>query len=225
MIMKKHLFAMVCMAVSLWSCSNDDAPVVGGPENGKVSAEAQAALFQLYPNATDVNWSVKGEYVVADFNMAATRAAAGEYAAWFDNAGRWYMTTDSEILFDQLPAEVKTAFGESEYSAWTVDEVERIQRNGLEDVYVIEVKNTVDGVATEIDLYYSKDGVLVKKLVDMDEDYDYSDYIPVAPAAGVDAFLKANFPNARILDIDREDNMTEVEILDGKVVRDRKSVV
>ena len=27
--MKKHLFAMVCMAVSLWSCSNDDAPVVG----------------------------------------------------------------------------------------------------------------------------------------------------------------------------------------------------
>ena len=89
MIMKKHLFAMVCMAVSLWSCSNDDAPVVGGPENGKVSAEAQAALFQLYPNATDVNWSVKGEYVVADFNMAATRAAAGEYAAWFDNAGRW----------------------------------------------------------------------------------------------------------------------------------------
>ena len=215
MIMKKHLFAMVCMAVSLWSCSNDDAPVVGGPENGKVSAEAQAALFQLYPNATDVNWSVKGEYVVADFNMAATRAAAGEYAAWFDNAGRWYMTTDSEILFDQLPAEVKTAFGESEYSAWTVDEVERIQRNGLEDVYVIEVKNTVGGVATEIDLYYSKDGVLVKKLVDMDEDYDYSDYIPVAPAAGVDAFLKANFPNARILDIDREDNMTEVEILLG----------
>ena len=98
---------MVCMAVSLWSCSNDDAPVVGGPENGKVSAEAQAALFQLYPNATDVNWSVKGEYVVADFNMAVTRAAAGEYAAWFDNAGRWYMTTDSEILFDQLPAEVK----------------------------------------------------------------------------------------------------------------------
>ena len=74
-------------------------------------------MFKLYPNATDVNWSVKGEYVVADFNMAVTRAAAGEYAAWFDNAGRWYMTTDSEILFDQLPAEVKTAFGESEYSA------------------------------------------------------------------------------------------------------------
>ena len=101
-----------------------------------------------------VTWRpVSYTHLVADFNMAATRAAAGEYAAWFDNAGRWYMTTDSEILFDQVPAEVKTACGESEYSAWTVDEVERIQRNGLEDVYVIEVKNTVDGVATEIDLY------------------------------------------------------------------------
>ena len=33
MIMKKHLFAMVCMAVEFdGSCSNDaDAPVVGGP--------------------------------------------------------------------------------------------------------------------------------------------------------------------------------------------------
>lgn len=78
----------------------------------------------------------------------------------------------------------------------------------------------MDGVETEIDLYYSKDGVLVKKLVDADNDYDYGDYIPAAPVEGVEAFLKANFPNARILDIDREDNMTEVEILDGQVVRE-----
>ena len=71
MIMKKHLFAMVCMAVSLWSCSNDDAPVVGGPENGKVSAEAQAALFQLYPNATDVNWSKRISLSVVMYHRPA----------------------------------------------------------------------------------------------------------------------------------------------------------
>ena len=130
------------------------------------------------------------------------------------------MTTDSEILFEQLPEEVKAAFRAGEYSAWTIDEVERVQRNGAEEVYVIEVKNKVDGVETEIDLYYSKDGVLVKKLVDADNDYDYGDYIPAVPVEGVEAFLKANFPNARILDIDREDNMTEVEILDGQVVRE-----
>ena len=89
------------------------------------------------------------------------------------------MTTDSEILFEQLPEEVKAAFRAGEYSAWTIDEVERVQRNGAEEVYVIEVKNKVDGVETEIDLYYSKDGVLVKKLVDADNDYDYGDYIPL----------------------------------------------
>ena len=65
------------------------------------------------------------------------------------------MTTDSEILFEQLPEEVKAAFRAGEYSAWTIDEVERVQRNGAEEVYVIEVKNKVDGVETEIDLYYS----------------------------------------------------------------------
>ena len=46
MIMKKHLFAMVCMAVSLWSCSNDDAPVVGGPENGTAPAEYSRTATQ-----------------------------------------------------------------------------------------------------------------------------------------------------------------------------------
>lgn len=50
------------------------------------------------------------------------------------------MTTDSEILFEQLPDEVKAAFRAGEYSAWTIDEVERVQRNGAEEVYVIEVK-------------------------------------------------------------------------------------
>mgnify|MGYP000793493627 CR=1 FL=1 len=217
--MKRKMFAIACVAIGMWSCSNDDVPATGNPEDDKVSAEVRAALLERYPHATDVKWTVKGDYVVADFNLSAS-SAAGEYAAWFDNGGRWYMTTDSEILFEQLPEEVKAAFRAGEYSAWTIDEVERVQRNGAEEVYVIEVKNKVDGVETEIDLYYSKDGVLVKKLVDADNDYDYGDYIPAAPVEGVEAFLKANFPNARILDIDREDNMTEVEILDGQVVRE-----
>ena len=129
------------------------------------------------------------------------------------------MTTDSEILFEQLPEEVKAAFRAGEYSAWTIDEVERVQRNGAEEVYVIEVKNKVDGVETEIDLYYSKDGVLVKKLVDADNDYDYGDYIPAVPVEGVEAFLKANFPNARILDIDRRSEERRV----GKECRSRWS--
>lgn len=217
--MKRKMFAIACVAIGMWSCSNDDVPATGNPEDDKVSAEVRAALLERYPHATDVKWTVKGDYVVADFNLSAS-SAAGEYAAWFDNGGRWYMTTDSEILFEQLPEEVKAAFRAGEYSAWTIDEVERVQRNGAEEVYVIEVKNKVDGVETEIDLYYSKDGVLVKKLVDADNDYDYGDYIPAAPVEGVEAFLKANFPNARILDIDRENNMTEVEILDGQVVRE-----
>ena len=161
--MKRKMFAIACVAIGMWSCSNDDVPATGNPEDDKVSAEVRAALLERYPHATDVKWTVKGDYVVADFNLSAS-SAAGEYAAWFDNGGRWYMTTDSEILFEQLPEEVKAAFRAGEYSAWTIDEVERVQRNGAEEVYVIEVKNKVDGVETEIDLYYSKDGVLVKKL-------------------------------------------------------------
>ena len=97
--MKRKMFAIACVAIGMWSCSNDDVPATGNPEDDKVSAEVQAALLERYPHATDVKWTVKGDYVVADFNLSAS-SAAGEYAAWFDNGGRWYMTTDSEILFE-----------------------------------------------------------------------------------------------------------------------------
>ena len=62
---------MVCMAVSLWSYSNDDAPVVGGPENSAGDCRGATADVSALSNATDVNWSVKGEYNCGGF-MAAT---------------------------------------------------------------------------------------------------------------------------------------------------------
>lgn len=48
----------------------------------------------------------------------------------------------------------------------------------------------------------------------------YEDFIPSQPSSSVDAYVKEHYPSARILDIDREKGVTEVEILDGTVCRE-----
>lgn len=207
--MKRHFLSMMmiaCMTLIGASCTdNDDDPAVSN-----VSKEA---LYDLYPDASNVTWSVKGNYAVADFSADTSR-----YTAWLDNAGNWYMT-ESDMLFEQLPQAVKEAFNSSEYATWKVDDVDKIFREGAETVYVIEAESMQNGVKTEIDLYYSEDGVLVKSVIDADDD-DYSDFIPAPSSGSIEEFIAAKYPAARIVDIDSENGMTEVEILDGRVCRE-----
>ena len=190
--------------------------------NDELKKELEAALYDRYPDARDITWSERGGYYVADFTAALVRSSmdAVRYSAWFDGGCGWHMT-ETDIPFDMLPEAVRTAFAAGEYAEWRIDDVDMLLRNGVETIYVIEVEGTTeDGVRQEVDLYYSEDGILVKTVVDAGDDYDYDDYIPDSPAQGIFAFIEANYPDARIVDIDVEDGMTEVEIIDGRVCRE-----
>jgi hypothetical protein len=160
---------------------------------------------------------------VANFSLGVSRAAADgtDLWAWFDNGGAWYMT-ETDIPFSMLPEAVRTAFDATEYAAapWQVDDVDMLEREGVETVYVIEVEKHENGRETEVDLYYSADGVLVKKIADAAPDYDYGDYIPSKPSTSIEEWIRTNFPEARITEIDYERGMTEVEIVDGRTPRE-----
>ena len=149
-------------------------------------------------------------YLIVDFKQDKV-----EKEAWFDNSGTWYMT-ETDIPFAQLPDAVKTAFQQGEYSTWKVDDVDMIERRDVETVYVIETEQG----NSEVDLYYSPDGILVKTVLDAGGNDGYEDFIPSQPSSSVDAYVKEHYPSARILDIDRENGVTEVEILDGTVCRE-----
>ena len=167
-------------------------------------------------------WSEKSGYYVADFTAAMVKADSDRvrYSAWFDSRCEWHMT-ETDIPFDMLPEAVRTAFAASEYADWRIDDVDMLVRNGVELIYIIEVEGTnADGVKQEVDLYYSEDGVLVKTVVDADKDYDYDGYIPDNPAQGIFEFIETYYPEARIVEIDIEHGMTEVEIIDGRVCRE-----
>ena len=217
--MKKFVFiaTIACAACMLYGC--DKSEDGGGPA---VSPRAEAALLARYPAATDVVWRTSGNYSVAEFSLPAVRAAVHggrDHAAWFDDGGEWYMT-ETDIVFGSLPSAVQAAFRDSEYAGWRIDDVDMLEREGVETVYVIEAEGRSGGRETEVDLYYSSDGVLVKKVVDADSDYDYGDYIPARPTGEVESFVQTRYPGARILDVERENGMTEVEILDGTVCRE-----
>lgn len=211
--MKKIMWLPVVAMMFFTACEKDDNGVNMTPK------EVQDALVARYPDAVGVAWSTRGGYYVADFAIPGSPTTA-DNAAWFDIAGVWYMT-EYDIPYAALPQSVQDAFRGSAYGTWEVEDVDMLEREGMETVYVVEVEGFgEDGREQEIDLYFSPDGLLVKAVVDADAGYDYADYIPDALVSAVQSFVEQRYPNARILEIDGERGLTEIDILDGQIKRE-----
>ena len=74
--------------------------------------------------------------------------------------------TETDLLYDQLPEAVRKAFSAGEYADWRVEDAERLARAGFEPIYVLEVEKG----QTEYELFYAEDGVLIRAVVDADDD-------------------------------------------------------
>lgn len=145
---------------SLQSCDNDDDGSIAVP------AELQSAFSSKFPNAANVKWETKSGYYVADFYDGY------EASAWFTQDGKWQMT-ETDIPYNALPQAVKMSFENSEYASWKRDDIDKLERTGVETVFVIEVEKQNQ----EVDLYYSADGTLIKSIVDTDD--DNNEHLPV----------------------------------------------
>lgn len=203
--MKKTLLLAACTLVISQACTKEE----------DISKLAMQAFDNKYPYAEAVTWQIKSNYVVAEFFNTEGNEARHETNAWFDNNGNWYMT-ETDILFDELPNAVKEAFAASQYAEWRVEDVDKVERNNMDEIFIIEVENN----NTEMDLYFSADGILVKEMADVDKNYDYHDFIPEQPISSIFTYISTNYPSARIIDVDIDGSFTEVEILDGKVCRE-----
>ena len=135
-----------------------------------------------------MEWEKKNNYLIAEF---IDNQLDGK--AWFDATGRWYMTETELTHTSQLPEAVQKALANSEYAQWYIDDIDRLERNETETIYVIEVKKDKQ----EYDLYYSADGILVKVQADLTDD-DYENYLP--DASELPASLQ-QFINEQISDL------------------------
>lgn len=207
-------FALLAMgALSLQSCDNDSDDV----DNSKVPEAVRNTFTEGYPDTKNLKWETETvsqqQYYKAEFSNK--KESDFSTSAWYTADGAWHMT-ETEMPYNDIPAAIRTAFEGSEYATWKKDnEVDKIERVGVELVYIIDVESAAD---EDIDLYYSESGVLVKAVSELAGDTgNNGSLLPDAPSAtvsAVTAFIKKQYPNARIAEIDVEKDLVEVDIID-----------
>ena len=68
--------------------------------------------------------------------------------------------TESDIKYSSLPVVIRNSFESGEYGKWEVEDVDKLERSGMETIYIIEAELGEQEVA----LHYLENGTLVKPL-------------------------------------------------------------
>ncbi|MDR1645424.1 MAG: PepSY-like domain-containing protein [Tannerellaceae bacterium] len=118
----------------------------------KPNEEVQNTFDSRYPGAQSVAWSIEKDYYVATFTLAS-----GSANAWFNQEGEWLLSV-KEQSGEHLSHKITEAFYNSNYAAWSVEEINILERLNMGVLYVINVSEG----NRRADIYYSKLGNLVK---------------------------------------------------------------
>lgn len=204
------LTLMSAVALIMSSCDSKKSEPTPSPITPEEQDPIKEQLVAKYNNVTGFKSVQKGQYTVATFvsnNLPME--------AWFDNNnGKKWALTETKLTFDTVPQKVKDGFMSTDYSTWKVDDIDYVERPGMEPMYVIEAEQG----DREAKLYYTSHGRLIKTLLEHDDDtQDYNSYLlpNVDSMPLIYSYLDKYFPQAKILEIDQEDNYIEVEILFG----------
>ena len=115
------------------------------------------------------------------------------------------------IPYQSLPEAVRTSFEASQYANWKIEDVDKVERLNTETVYVIEVESG----ETEYDLYYSSNGILIKD--QPDQGGNDNPYLPEQTPTDIESKVKEMYPNAVIIETDRDNGNIEVDIIDQNI--------
>lgn len=201
--------AMACAVgmVAFTSCDDDD-----NDDYARVPDAVTAAFSHQYGNPDYVEWdSERGGYYVAEF-----RKDGRDHEAWYTQAGLWAMTeVDYGRSLADLPQAVQSGYAATAYAldAWTVDDIDEIQRPDYETVYKIEVEKR--GQADH-DLYFDLGGTLYRDVEGSGSGSGNGGMIQQGMPAEVKAYVDSAFAGAAVVDFDIEDNgMIEVDLRHG----------
>ena len=201
--------AMACAVgmVAFTSCDDDD-----NDDYARVPDAVTAAFSHQYGNPGYVEWdSERGGYYVAE-----CRKDGRDHEAWYTHAGLWAMTeVDYGRSLADLPQAVQSGYAATAYAldAWTVDDIDEIQRPDYETVYKIEVEKR--GQADH-DLYFDLGGTLYRDVEGSGSGSGNGGMIQQGMPAEVKAYVDSAFAGAAVVDFDIEDNgMIEVDLRHG----------
>lgn len=201
--------AMACAVgmVAFTSCDDDD-----NDDYARVPDAVTAAFSHQYGNPGYVEWdSERGGYYVAEF-----RKDGRDHEAWYTQAGLWAMTeVDYGRSLADLPQAVQSGYAATAYAldAWTVDDIDEIQRPDYETVYKIEVEKRGQD---DHDLYFDLGGTLYRDVEGSGSGSGNGGMIQQGMPAEVKAYVDSAFAGAAVVDFDIEDNgMIEVDLRHG----------
>lgn len=118
-------------------------------------ATFSAALKKMYPQAGEVAWNQQGNYYVATFTLNGF-----EKKVWMNANAQWVMTNTDLQTADQLTPSVYNDFTLSQYSTWTVNDVNLMAFPKRAPLYIITVNQ--DNSVSTYQLFYALDGRLLQ---------------------------------------------------------------
>ena len=209
---------MALLATTFTACSSDDDDSNNNSTSQTVGlpTEINKAFSSRFPDSKVDSWKKKDNYYIVSFTLGNTRAAKGIKAcAWFYLDGSWKMT-EMDDDFENLPESIIAAFKASIYAEWTIDDIDVVERAGMETIIVIEIKNGEN----EVELYFQLDGTIIKEIIDDDDDDadddDDDKYLPEVPQEIID-FLAQQFSGYIVIDANFIDGLYVVEMKLGIV--------
>lgn len=222
MKLKNLILAFACCALVFTACSDDDDDKVIPSD---VPEAVLKAFENKYGDIKDVKWEKKNNYNVARFQTGAITKAGNSYttSAWYDDNGS-EKQVNQDIPFANLPEAVKTAFDAYQkkmYADWKADDdVDVVSRLDMGLIYIIEIEKGKE----ERELSFSPDGVLLKDVLDTDDD---DEILPVIVSDEIKKKIAELFPNSKSvvileIDMDDDDNETEIDILDDGIHKEVK---
>lgn len=135
-------------------------------QNNKTSSKIPKLVIEAfeerYPDIQEKKWKRKKETFVAKFSSNRKK-----YKATFNFDGKW-VQTETSIKWKELPSNVRKTYNMSEFIWLIRTSVEELQTAEYGHVYLIEGDNMnkeSDPICT-FKLYFTEDGVIVKKETD-----------------------------------------------------------
>ena len=201
-------------SMGLTGCDDDN--------NASNMPDAARSAFEVkYPGVNVHEWERKNGYSVAEFVLDGFEAEA-----WFDDNG-WVMT-ETDLNRQALPQAVIDAFGQSGYDGWVLDDIDRIERPDTPTIYVLEIEMGEQ----DYRLTYTAEGILVnghenngntgENESGNNQDSGNNPYLPDQTPNSIEEQIQEMYPDAWIIETDREQGQIEVDILHnhiGKEVR------
>lgn len=111
---------------------------------------------KAFPKASDVEWELKGDLYQVEFE---TGLAGADHKAWYDKTGK-LIKHKEEISKSELPQKVLAKIN-SDFSAYRVDDVNKITENG-KVTYTLELKSPTE----EWKVAFDPEGKVLSKVAD-----------------------------------------------------------